>query len=56
MNVVINFSKTKLVDHSVLENIHHFQHDYIEDGGTFKIVGLDEHKPLSEHELAARKK
>jgi MFS superfamily sulfate permease-like transporter len=56
MNVVLNFAKTKLVDHSVLENIHHFQHDYIEDGGTFKIVGLDEHKPLSEHELAARKK
>ncbi|MEQ1745107.1 MAG: hypothetical protein ABMA02_06770 [Saprospiraceae bacterium] len=56
MHVTIDLSKTHLVDHSVMENLHHFEHDYILSGGHVKIVGLDEHKPLSGHKLAARKK
>lgn len=56
MNIILDLSKTNLVDHSVMENIHHFEHDYTAAGGTFTIAGLHEHMPLSSHELAARKK
>lgn len=56
MQVTIDLSKTKLVDHSVMENLHHFERDYTAEGGTVKILGLDDHKPLSNHKLAARKK
>ena len=54
-NVTIDLKNTKLVDHSVMENLHHFQHDYEAAGGTVKIVGLDDHEPVSKHHLAARK-
>lgn len=56
MNLTIDLSKTNLVDHSVMENLHHFEHDYIASGGTVSIVGIDDHQPLSDHKLAARKK
>jgi MFS superfamily sulfate permease-like transporter len=56
MQVTIDLSKTKLVDHSVMENLHHFERDYVAEGGTVQILGLDDHKPLSNHKLAARKK
>jgi len=55
MHITLDLSQTKLVDHSVMENIHHFEHDYKEQGGTFQIVGLHNHNPLSDHKLAARK-
>lgn len=54
-NVTIDLSKTKLVDHSVMEGLHHFEHNYIANGGTVQIIGLDNHKPLSSHSLAARR-
>ncbi|MFN8356451.1 MAG: SulP family inorganic anion transporter [Spirosomataceae bacterium] len=53
--VIIDLKKTRLVDHSVMENLHHFQHDYEENGGACEIIGLDNHKPVSNHKLAARK-
>ena len=56
MHVTMDFSNTHLVDHSVMENLHHFEADYISAGGTFTIIGFDEHILLSEHKLAARKK
>jgi len=55
-NVIIDLKKTKLVDHSVMESLHHFQHEYEASGGTVWIKGLEEHKPTSKHEFAARKK
>ncbi|MGK0138933.1 MAG: MFS superfamily sulfate permease-like transporter [Algoriphagus sp.] len=55
-DVTIDLKNTKLVDHSVMENLHHFEQDYTAEGGTVKIIGLDQHKPVSSHELAARKK
>ena len=56
MNVTIDLSKTKLVDHSVMESLDHFKHDYESEGGTVKIIGLDEHIAVSSHKLAARKR
>ena len=55
MKVTIDLSKTKLVDHSVMENLYHFQHDYEADGGSVEIIGLDNHIAVSDHKLAARK-
>jgi MFS superfamily sulfate permease-like transporter len=57
-NVTIDLKKTKLVDHSVMENLEHFKHDYEanEDGGTVTIIGLENHKALSSHPKASRKK
>jgi MFS superfamily sulfate permease-like transporter len=54
-NLTIDLKNTKLVDHSVMENLHRFQHDYKEQGGQVSIIGLDNHKPVSDHHLAARK-
>lgn len=56
MSITIDFSKTKLVDHSVIENLTHFQQDYLENGGTVNIVGLENHKSLSSHVLSSRLK
>jgi len=39
-----------------MENLQNFKHDYERTGGTVSITGLDNHKPLSNHELASRKK
>ena len=54
--VTIDLKNTIMIDHSVMENLHHFEHDYIANGGTVTIIGLDTHKPVSEHHLAARKR
>jgi MFS superfamily sulfate permease-like transporter len=56
MHVKVDLSNTKLVDHSVMENLHHFEQDYKAAGGSFIITGLEEHQTMSEHKLAARKK
>lgn len=55
-NITIDLGKTKLVDHSVMENLEHFKHDYESyDNSTVKIIGLENHKPLSNHPLSSRK-
>jgi MFS superfamily sulfate permease-like transporter len=55
-NVVVDFADTTLVDHSFMEFVHHFEHEYNAKGGNFSIQGLENHKALSEHRLATRKK
>ena len=56
-NIYVDFNNTDLIDHSVMENLHHFQHDYEAiDGGKVFLTGMDEHKPVSNHHLAARRK
>ncbi|WP_264560446.1 SulP family inorganic anion transporter [Flavobacterium sp. N2270] len=55
-NVTIDLKKTKLVDHSVMENLEHFKHDYeSNDNSTVTIIGLENHQPLSAHPLSGRK-
>lgn len=56
MDLSIDFSDANFVDHSVLENLHYFEHEYVNGGGKFSIIGMSEHKKLSEHIHAARKK
>ncbi len=55
-NVTIDLKKTKLVDHSVMENLEHFKNDYeANDNSTVTIIGLENHTPLSTHPLSSRK-
>lgn len=54
--IIIDFTNANLVDHTVMENLHQYQHDYQSNGGIFEFEGLQEHKPFSNHKLAARKK
>jgi MFS superfamily sulfate permease-like transporter len=54
-HIVINFSEARLVDHTVMEHLHHYENDYVAQGGKFEIVGLHQHKPVSLHPLAARR-
>ncbi len=54
--LVIDFSNTKLVDHSFMEHLHHFEEDQAVSGRQIIITGLDQHKPVSNHPMASRKK
>jgi MFS superfamily sulfate permease-like transporter len=54
--VTIDLKNTNLIDHSVMENLHHFEHEYNINGGQVSIIGHEEHKPVSNHQLAARRK
>lgn len=53
--VTIDLKNTRLIDHSVMENLHHFKEEYERSGGTVEWIGVENHKPLSGHKLAARK-
>ncbi|QEG36896.1 SulP family inorganic anion transporter [Bythopirellula goksoeyrii] len=55
-NVTLDLSETKFVDHTVMEKLHDLQHDFENAGVRLELQGLDNHKPLSTHELAARKR
>jgi len=54
--ITVDFTNAKLVDHTVMEHIHEMAEKYEETGGHFNIVGLQAHKPLSNHPFASRKK
>lgn len=54
-NLIFNFSETKLVDHTFMEHLHHFEEEYHATGGTVHIKGMHRHKAYSDHPLAARK-
>ncbi|MHA7128477.1 SulP family inorganic anion transporter [Algoriphagus namhaensis] len=53
--IVIDLAQTKLVDHSVMDGLHLFSQDYEENGGSVALIGLERHKPFSQHPLAGRK-
>jgi MFS superfamily sulfate permease-like transporter len=44
-----------LIDHTVMEFFHEFQHDYESRGGHCEFQGLDSHEAFSSHPLAARR-
>lgn len=54
--IVVDFTACSLVDHTVLENIHNFESDYVRNGGEFSILGLEGLKKYSSHDNAARKR
>ncbi|RZS95257.1 SulP family inorganic anion transporter [Cecembia calidifontis] len=54
-HLTLDFSNANLVDHTVMENLHHYQHDYEHEGGKFEMRGMDHMKKLSDHSFSARK-
>lgn len=54
--IYFDLSEAELIDHTVMESIHHFAEDYVHDGGKCEIVGLENHTPFSSHHLAGRRK
>lgn len=54
--VVIDLSRTQLVDHTVMEKLHQLEADFHANGQQLQLVGLHEHAPLSAHPLAARRR
>lgn len=53
--VVLDLSRTRLVDHTVMEKLHQLEDDFAHAGKRLTVMGLEEHVPLSAHPLAARK-
>jgi MFS superfamily sulfate permease-like transporter len=54
--VVVDLSETRLVDHTVMERLDALQREFEERNCSLVITGLDDHKTLSAHPFAARKK
>jgi MFS superfamily sulfate permease-like transporter len=54
-NFILDFSKAKVVDHTFMEHLHHFEDDLHAIGGQLEIRGLEMHKPISDHPLASRR-
>tara|TARA_B100000809_G_scaffold266760_2_gene331283 strand:- start:15398 stop:16993 length:1596 start_codon:yes stop_codon:yes gene_type:complete len=56
LSIVIDLHNTAFIDHSVMENLELFKHNYEYGGGKVVFKGLENHIALSDHPLAARKK
>jgi MFS superfamily sulfate permease-like transporter len=54
--IVVDLSGTRFVDHTVLANLEALAKEFSESDRELLISGLEGHKQLSEHPLAARKK
>jgi MFS superfamily sulfate permease-like transporter len=54
--VAFDLANTVVIDHTVMDNLHHFEEDYVRAGGTVEFIGLDELEPVSSHPHAARKR
>ncbi len=54
-NIIFNFEQAKLVDHSFMDQLHHFEDSHHQTGGHVSLVNLDHLNAFSSHPLAARK-
>ena len=50
--LILDFHKTQLVDHTILEFVYDFQRRYQRDGGSVEIIGLAVHQASSDHPTA----
>jgi MFS superfamily sulfate permease-like transporter len=54
--VVVDLSDTSLVDHTVMQKLNEMESEFKETGSKLVIGGLEQHRRLSDHPMAARKK
>ncbi len=54
--VAVDLHETVLIDHSVMMHLTEYSHDYEKSGGSFKLIGLDQHSAASTHQLSARRR
>lgn len=53
--VIFQLNNAYLIDHTVMEYLHHFQHVYESRGGSCRFLGMEYHDTYSRHPLAVRK-
>src|SRR6478736_4890146 len=53
--VTINFADARIVDHTFMEQLHHFEEEYHNGGGHVTVTGFEHFQFMSSHPLAARK-
>jgi MFS superfamily sulfate permease-like transporter len=53
--IIFQLNNAYMLDHTVMEFLHDFQHDYEAQGGECIYLGMDTHDAYSEHPLAVRK-
>lgn len=53
--VIFQLNNAYLIDHTVMEFIHDFQHNYEAQGGQCQFFGMEYHDVFSEHPLAVRR-
>lgn len=53
--VIFQLNNAYMLDHTVMEFIHDFQHNYERQGGQCKFFGMEYHDTFSEHPLAVRR-
>lgn len=54
--MIFDLSDTYLIDHTVMEFIEHFRHDYQERGGHCELHGMENQIAFSGHPLSARRR
>jgi MFS superfamily sulfate permease-like transporter len=54
--VTVDLSRTRFVDHSVMEKLHELEAELHAAGKKLAVTGLEGHKAFSEHPMAARVK
>ncbi|GAB4399678.1 MAG: hypothetical protein OHK0053_20230 [Microscillaceae bacterium] len=52
--IYLDFSKSKVVDHSFMELVYHHPYNYNTAEGNIEIQGIEDHKAISAHPLATR--
>jgi hypothetical protein len=53
--VVLNFADAHIVDHTFMEQLHHFEEEYHHGRGTVAVTGFEYFQHFSNHPLATRK-
>lgn len=53
--VTLDFSKTRFVDHTVMEKLHLTTNEAKQCGKELQVIGLEQHRSLSGHPLSAKK-
>lgn len=53
-DIIIDFSNVKVIDHTVMEHMHYYGEDYLKQGRTIHIKGMESLKSWSNHPLSFR--
>ena len=53
--VTLNFADARIVDHSFMEQLHHFEEEHQNNGGVVSVTGFEHFQFFSNHPLSARK-